>query len=343
MEKKVFSNQKISDICMELAMLLRSGVDIGDGLTMMGEDGDASIGQMAQKADEGATLAEVFRSTEGFPEDVCGMVEAGERTGRVEEALGALSRYYEDRSRMDRQLRSALLYPSILMLIMLVVIVVLLARVLPVFNEVYANLGGQMTGIAGGLLSAGQVLDRLMPLLCVLLLAVLVLLGAFSALPSFREWVLSAWRKHFGNSGVSKQLNDAKFAQALAMGIESGLPDEEAVILASKRLSDVPDIAKRSEVCIETLQDEGSLPKALEKSGLLPKAECRLLELGRRSGAGDTTIAHIASRLSEESEMSLQERISRIEPALVVVSSILVGMILLSVMLPLMDIMATIG
>ena len=82
---------------------------------------------------------------------------------------------------------------------------------------------------------------------------------------------------------------------------------------------------------------------AMRDSGLLPAAPCRLLELAQRSGAGDSAMEKIAASLAEDSESALEERVSRVEPALVLVCSILVGLILLSVMLPLMHIMSAIG
>jgi len=86
-----------------------------------------------------------------------------------------------------------------------------------------------------------------------------------------------------------------------------------------------------------------SLAEALKGSQVMPAAQCRLLELAQRSGAGDSAMEKIAADLSEESEYALEEAVSRVEPALVLVCSVLVGLILLSVMLPLMHIMAAIG
>ena len=76
---------------------------------------------------------------------------------------------------------------------------------------------------------------------------------------------------------------------------------------------------------------------------MLPKASCRLVALGQRSGTGDTVMEEVARRLSEESEYALETRVGQVEPALVLVTSLLVGAILLSVMLPLMNIMTAIG
>ena len=150
----------------------------------------------------------------------------GEAAGRTEEALNALARHYESRMSLDCRLRSALLYPCILMLIMLGVIVVLLTKVLPVFDQVYAGLGGSLTGVAGGMLALGRVLDRGMPVLCLLLAAAGVFLALFSLSEGFRQKLVSRWRWRFGDRGVSRKISDGRFAQALSMGMASGLPLE---------------------------------------------------------------------------------------------------------------------
>ena len=82
---------------------------------------------------------------------------------------------------------------------------------------------------------------------------------------------------------------------------------------------------------------------ALGESGMLPPSACRLLTLGMRAGTGDTTMEEISRRLSEEAQEALEHKVAMVEPALVFITSILVGAILLSVMLPLMHIMKAIG
>jgi len=342
------SHDEISALCLELALFLRSGLDTASGLSLLAQEEDAGdlkelLAGMADGMDRGKTLSLVFRETEQFPEYVCGLIAVGEQTGHLEEALRALSRYYEHRSRLDRHLRSALMYPVVLLLIMLVMIVVLLTKVLPVFEDVYAALGGQLTGVAGGLLALGQVLDAAMPVLCVVLALAVILVAVFAGSGSFRTRVLSLWRKRGGDRGVSRKLNMARFAQALAMGVDSGLTVEESLTLASALLEDIPAAKRRCQECREKLDAGMSLAHAMNESGLIPAAECRLLELGVRSGCHDAVMAQIAERLSEEGDAALEARMNQIEPVLVVIASVLVGAILMSVMLPLMNIMTVIG
>jgi len=348
MKRLTLSHDEIATLCLELSLFLHSGVDAGSGLSLLAQEETSAphkalLEQMAAGMDEGASLDFVFSDAGCFPDYVCNLIRVGEQTGRTEEALRALAQYYEQRSRLDRRLRSALLYPSVLMLIMLAVIVVLLTKVLPVFSQVYASLGGQLTGVAGGLLALGQLLDGAMPILALLLVAVVLFLGAFTGLPAFRERILSRWQKQFGDKGVSKKLSTARFAQSLAMALSSGLPVEEALSLAASLQNDSPAAKARCQSCLDKLYDGISLAQAMGDTGLLPRAECRLLELGMRSGSGEEVMDHIAQRLSEEGDAALETRMGQIEPTLVMISSVLVGMILLSVMLPLMNIMTAIG
>ncbi len=343
----VFSNEEISYLCLELSLLFHAGVSAGDALSLLAEEGESAhkdlLSAMARQVDSGDPMSAALRDSGCFPAYVCGLVEVGERTGRSEEALAALSRYYEDRIRLDRRVRSALLYPAVMLGLMLVVIAVLLVKVLPIFDDVYASLGGRLTGVAGGLLTLGRWLDGVMPVIWVILAVLAVFAIAFAASGSFRGKILSGWRKNHGDKGVSRKLNTARLAQAIAMGMASGLPPEEAVSLAAGLMEDIPGARQRCEDCTARVENGEALGVAMNASGLLPAGQCRLLELGQRSGAGDSAMEAIARDLTEEGEAALESLVSRVEPALVLVCSVLVGLILLSVMLPLMHIMSAIG
>lgn len=342
------SNLQTAGICRELALLLHAGVSVGDGLSLLAQEESAgplrpALEKMAHYTDEGGPLAGAMREAGCFPDYVSGLTEVGERSGRIEEALKALAGYYDTREQMDRRIRAALLYPSVLMMVMLVVIVVLLSRVLPVFNDVYASLGGELTGLAGGLLTLGLGLDAAMPVLCVILAAVVIILGIFSVSGGFRQKVLGFWQKHWGDRGIARRLADARFAQALSMGMHSGLPLEESLDLAQGLLRETPAAAARCRACQAYLEEGCDLVEALRKTQVLPASASRMLALGMRSGSADSVMEEIARRLAQEAEQALEDRAAQIEPAMVLVCSLLVGVILLSVMLPLMHIMSAIG
>lgn len=347
MKKRILSHEEISVLCMELAFMLQAGAGTGDSLALLAQDSDSEYKELlimlAGQADEGLPLSVVMKNSECFPVYVSGLVEMGEKAGHLEEALLSLSKYYEYRTRLDRRIRSAILYPAVMLVLMLLVIAVLLIKVLPIFDDVYRSLGGRLTGVAGGLLELGRWLDRIMPVLWAVLLVLVAVFALFAAVPSFRNRILAFWRNAWGDKGIFRLMNTARLAQALSMGVSSGLSIEEAVDLAAGVVEDVPDAKLRCKNCRERMesgQDQGS---ALKESGVLPASFCHLLDLGLKSGSVERSMEKIADDLSENSEAALENMVSRVEPALVLVCSILVGLILLSVMMPLMHIMSAIG
>jgi type IV pilus assembly protein PilC len=341
--KRKLSNDEIASLCLELSLLLHAGVGTGDALSLLAQEEEhrGMLSAMAEQVDGGKTLSTALRESGVFPVYVCGLVEVGERTGRTEEALAALSRYYEERVRIGRRVRSALLYPAVMLALMLVVIGVLLVKVLPIFDDVYASLGGRLTGVAAGLLNLGRWIEAAMPVLYLILAGLVLVVLVFGLVGPLRRGVVSLWQKTRGDRGVSRKLNNARLAQALAMGMASGLPVEEAVSLSANLMEG--KARKRCQECGQRLEKGESLGAALRLSGLLPPRQSRLLELGQHSGAGDASMEKIARDLGEEGEAALDALVGRVEPALVLVCSVLVGLILLSVMLPLMHIMSAIG
>ncbi|MBO5999493.1 MAG: type II secretion system F family protein, partial [Lachnospiraceae bacterium] len=263
----------ISGICSGMAMLLHAGTGTADALALVAEDMEGTkiqpvLKHMAEEADNGMTLTQVFENEGCFPPHLTALLAVGERTGHTEESFRSLSGYYESRSRMSRQIRDALIYPMILLIIMLVVIAVLLVYVLPIFNSVYQQLGGRLTGIAGGLYRLGQVISKLMPVLCVLLAALTAFIIAFAVSDSFRDKVISLWRARFGDKGLAWQASSAHFARAFSMGISSGMELEEALELSAGLLEGVPGAKEKCDSCRDMLMKGSPLSDALKTPGL---------------------------------------------------------------------------
>ncbi len=342
------TKQELGLLCRSLAELYHAGVGAGDALTLLARDAQADgereqLTGMAAAADAGASLAGAFRQAEGFPDYLCALLEVGDQTGKTEQTLYALASHYEQRGRMERRLRSALVYPCVLLLVLLAVAGALLMWVLPVFNDVYARLGSSLTGVAGGLLLVGNWLRQALPGLglgLVLLTVATVLLLKRTGL---RGTLVRLWRKYRSPQGAAQQLDNARVAQALALGMGSGMNDEQALELA---LGLAPEHTRGRDLCrqcLDLLQSGQGLAAAARQTGLLPAADCRLLDAGVRAGRGEVVMEQIASRLLEQGEEALERTVSRIEPALVAVTCALVGGVLLTVMLPLMHILSGIG
>ena len=344
--KQQLTYDEISALCMELSMFLHAGLPCGSGLALLAQDSPPALSEalsrMGRQVDEGEPLSAAFAHSGLFPRELWTMLQVGEQTGRSEETLASLSRYYDWLGQIDGHIRSALLYPSLLLLIMAAVILVLLTRVLPIFEQVYAGLGGALSGVAGWLLRLGTALDGILPLLCLLLGAAAVALILFSCSAAFRQKAASLWQRLRGEGTIAKKLTTARFAQALTMALSSGETAEEAAATAGRLMTGEEGRA-RCDACLADIRAGRDMAEAIREAGLLPAAECRLLQLGLVSGRGAEAAAEVARRLSRSAEESVTRAIEGVEPAMVAVTALLVGAILLSVMLPLMRIMSAIG
>ncbi|MBR6229148.1 MAG: type II secretion system F family protein, partial [Eubacterium sp.] len=239
MSKRVLSNEYVSAFSLEMALLLHSGIGTEDGLYLLAEDeadkkNKQMLKDMAEVVADGKPFSEAIRAAGCFPKYVSDMIDTGEMTGRLEQSFRALADYYDRQVQISNQIRSAILYPMILMVLMLVIIVVLLVRVLPIFNRVYEQLGGTMSGTARFLLSFGNTLGNIMPVLCVILGIVVVLAAVLSGSRVARSGFLRVYKKIFGSMGLARRMAESRFASAMAMGMASGLNIEDAFRTAMK-------------------------------------------------------------------------------------------------------------
>ena len=336
------TNLKLAEICRGFALLLGSGIGAAEGAFLLARENreqQTLLTSLGLRLDEGASMHDAMGQTGVFPEHLVAMVRIGEETGRLEETFMGLAEFYEEHCRSRERIRAALSGPAMILLLVLLVLGVLLVKVLPVFDRVYVSLGSCLRGPAAGLLHLGEILKASLPVL---------LMGGIGAAvlwlrPELRGKLADHWKKRYGDRGIGRKFNNARFARALAMGFSSGMDLEHSLELAEKLLQDVPGAVQRCRNCIRRIEEGSSLADALEKSQFLAPAQGRLLEVGFRSGSGDLVMENIAKTMMDDAWRSFDRRISGLEPAMVLVSSLLVGLILLSVMLPLADILSVLG
>ena len=346
MHDNQLTHRQLSDLCRGLSLLLHAGLDLAGSLYLLAEEDSGLcplLTELGRELDNGMPLSRAMEATGRFPAFLTGLISVGENTGHLEESLLALADYCESRERSAQMLRQALILPASLLLLMLAVIAVLLVKVLPVFDSVYASMGGQLTGFSALLLALGKALGRAAPVL--LILAALAAAGivATASLAPLRRRGTGLWRALRGDRGSMRLFNNAHFARALAMALGSGLDAEEAAALAAGLLADTPGAAERCQACLRLLSGGKDLPHALSEAGFLSPSARRMLNLGLQSGKGESVMEHIAADMMEQAEQNLADRIAKAEPAMVLTASALVGAILLSVMLPLIHIMSAIG
>ena len=134
----------------------------------------------------------------------------------------------------------------------------------------------------------------------------------------------------------------AQAAFALSLFTRSGVEISEA-LQGVESLIEHPAVKKQIQQCTQKVAAGENLDRALLDCGLFKEAYARMIGIGLRAGRGDEMIAQVAQRYDEDTETAVNQFLNTIEPLMIVLLSVIVGAILLSVMLPLMNIMSSIG
>ena len=341
---KELSSQYLAEFCGELALLVRSGIPTADGLGLMRDDDDdkssrALLAELVGLAGEKPLFSDAAAATGRFPAYFLSAIRLGERTGRLDDTLASLATYYERRAWFEENLRKAVSYPLLLIVLMAAVVVVLVTKVLPIFGEVFDQVGAQMSPTATALMRFGSWLSSAST---VLLIVLAVLAAAFLLVynvPALRDAVTGRWLKGHGRRGIGARIVTSRFAMAMSMAVSSGLDTEEALSLAGE----VCGAPERADACRACLEKGESLEDSLLHAGIFSRRDSRLLAVGTRTGNADSVMSDIAERSENEAVSALDDRLRRVEPTLVIVLSVIVGLILFSVMLPLMGVMSSLG
>ncbi len=347
MSIKQLDGPYLSSFCMEMSLCLKAGISLSEGIYMLAADEtDKDLKEMLdgiyKKMDEGSSFEDALKSAECFPKYVIDMVEIGTKTGRLEDVMRALSGYYTRQEQITASIKNAVVYPFVLMFMLLLVIGVLVVKVLPIFNDVYNELGAEMSAIAVTIMNIGTAITQYAAVILGVVVALVIIAVIVSAVPSLSLKAVTLWNKLTAGRKVSKKISSARFASGMAMTLASGLDTDESLDMV-ERITENPVMLGRIKKCRELMASGELFVDAVSKAEIFPSLYCRMLSIGFKTGTADTVMEEIARRSEVEVNEDIESIINKVEPTLVIIMSLIVGLILLSVMLPLMSIMTSIG
>lgn len=337
-EKGVLAPAAVSEVCLQLAFILESGMALEDGVGALADESEKDGLQPVYQAlcaglNETGSLCEAMRRSAAFPAYAVEMAGVGETTGRLEAVLRGLADYYEREARMREAITDATVYPIALGAMLVVIVLVMLCKVLPVFRRVLGGMGVGAADAGGALITLGAWLGWIV--MALVGLAVLAALGCALALRTqARERVMRLLRRVFPQlRRIEAERSAARAALALSRMLSSGFGPEEAAATAASVLEDGAAAARMKDMR-QALEEGEAFSDALERSGLFQPRQMRMIRAGAQAGRGAQVLEKLAADYEEAAESEIARIVSVIEPTLIALLSIVVGGILLSVMLP---------
>lgn len=337
--KKIISEAEISVFCQQVSMILAAGLPTYYGIMILrdetrDENTKALLEKIYAPMENGSTLHEALKETGVFPSYMVHMVQLGEETGRLEEVLVSLSDYYEREAELRSGIKHAVTYPIVMTFLMLAVIFVMIIKVVPVFKQVYEQLGTELTGSARAMMRISDLMNQYLIVFIVLfILLFLVVILLYNT--NLGKTLLSG-------RGLSMTIASSRFANCLHLALASGLDTDYGIDLAYELVNN-PHMQERINKCKEHLAQGEGLSHSLTMSGIFSELYASWLAIGYKTGSMDTVMKKISIAYEDETNTRIQRFASILEPTLIIVLCVFIGVILVSFLLPLLGIISSIG
>jgi len=326
----------------QLHTLLKSGVPIMRALTGLQESAvnpamKEVIRDVRESLEGGRELSmSLARHPKVFNPFYISMVRVGEATGLLDEIFLRLFDHLEFERFMREQVKSALRYPSFVVMAMTVAIIVVNIFVIPAFAKVFQGFGADLPLMTQILLGFSNFMVTWWPAM---------LVGAVASVFVFRAWVGTAagrmqWEAmllRFPIAGkIVRKAAMARFARSFALGMRSGVPVMQALTNSSQTV-DNSYIAAKIEGMRDTVERGESVTRSAIASGFFTPVVLQMISVGEESGALDDMLEEVGQMYQREVEYELKTLGQQIEPILIVCLGALVLVLALGIFLPMWD------
>ena len=344
---KKLDNLGVSAFCESMGMMARAGIQTDEAIALLSQSKQTegvlgnALEQMRVSVEQGNSLAQAMEETGIFPGYALKMIRAGESAGRFEDVLMRLSDYYRDQKTIGEKLRSAVTYPSAMLVMIIIVLAVMLAKVLPTFTDVYDKMTGSLANSSYSYIRWAYGFCWV-ALIIMIILALALLIGYTAWNGEKRSGIENFLRRIPICREILESMAMFRFTSALETFLASGEMQDIAV-QESIEMTEYQPLEEKLKACLVRMQEGHSFAQAAYDEQLLEPVYGRMLLAGERSGNMESVLSRLTKLLEENAVAKVDRLVGTIDPLLSGVLMVTVGLSLLSVMLPLIGIMNTIG
>lgn len=342
-----FSGDQLAQFTHQLATLFGAGQPLDRALGILldlpeGERAQKLIARVRDRVRGGMPLSQALDEEHGaFPKLYIALVRAGEAGGSLEETLRRLADYLERLQQLRGSIVNALIYPAFLLVGVLGSLVLLLAYVVPQFVPIFEDMQVPLPWITKAVLILGQTLQSWWWLIALLLVG-----GAFSLRLRLREPAARlAWDARLLRLRVVGPLllkvQTARIARTLGTLLKNGVPLLGALAITRQVAANRALDAALAQAH-EQVKEGSGLGFALGQPKLFPRLALQMVQVGEEAGELDGMLLKVADTFELESRRSIDRLLAALVPALTVVMTMLVGLIMAAILLPLLSLTSNI-
>ncbi|RDH82873.1 MAG: type II secretion system protein GspF [endosymbiont of Galathealinum brachiosum] len=326
----------------QLATLVRAAIPLDEALSAVGQQTEkpriqSMVFALRSKILEGHTLAAGLADfPKIFPQLFRATVAAGESSGHLDIVLDRLADYTESRQQMASKVAQATIYPAILTVMAFLVVTGLLMFVVPQIVEVFETSGQELPGITKMMIWISEFLQNWWGLLLLLAVAAFFGIQKFLSIPYNKRRFHLLLLKTPVLGKLVRGLNTARFSRTLSILSSSGVPVLDALQLAAPVVANLP-MQDAILTAAEKVREGSSIYAALDRSKLFPPMTLHLISSGEKSGNLEDMLDKAAQQQERELELLIATFMGLFEPLLIVAMGGIVLIIVLSILLPIIN------
>lgn len=335
----------VSDIALltrQLASLVKANIPLVEALSALVDQTEnerlkVALAQVRQDVNEGSSLAKATGAhPKVFDTIFVNMIEAGESSGTLSLVLLKLADLKEAQMRLRSKVRGAMTYPVIMLTVAVVMMLVIFTAVIPKLSKVFESMNKPMPAITRFLISVSDFIVSWWPILALL---------AFGAGVMFSRYISSKkgrpkWDQFKLKMPVMgplvRMVAVTRFASTMSTLLSSGVPILTSMTIARNLVDNAP-IAAAISSARENITEGQSIAEPLRKSGEFPPMMIHMISIGEKTGELPDMLKNVAVTYEDQVNARVEQMTSLLEPIMIVGMGLMVGFIVISVLLPLMD------
>src|SRR5882757_5298498 len=335
--------KEVSVFSRQFATMINSGLSLLRSLNILAEQTESKaladiVNQVRMDVEKGSSLSQAMsKHPKAFNRLYVSMVRAGEVGGALDSVLLRLADTIEKQVELRRKVKSAMTYPLVVAILVLTIVTAMLLFVIPMFQGIYKQLGGTLPAPTQILIDISNVCRKLW---------YVVFFGICIAAFAFRKWISSEeGRKKwdaiklkvpiFGK--LVRKTALARFSRTLSALVRSGVPILESLDIVAETAGNyvVATAVRETQAAVKR---GDPLSKKLEEHPVFPPMVVQMMAVGEETGALDEMLDKIADFYDQEVEATVNALTSLIEPILIVIMGVVIGGMIISLYLPMFDV-----
>ena len=331
----------------QLATLVNAGVPLVEALSALVEQTEhralkAVFARVREKVNEGSALADALVSTGRFDNLYVSMVRAGEASGALDAVLMRIADYSEDSVRLNNRVLSILTYPLFMLAFAGVVIGVMATMVLPQITELLIAQNIPLPWYTRAVIGFSDLLRGYWWLLLGGMIVIAYAYRVFARTQRGRVVLDRFWIRTPVVGRIIRLLAISRFTRTLGSLLASSVNIVQALNIA-RHVANNSVFEEASDMARDAILEGAALAKPMRASGHFPPLVTTMVEVGERSGTLETMLIKVADTYEEQVETSVTRLTALLEPMLILVMVVIVGIIIMSVLMPMMQLTQNIG